>query len=89
LARDPLLRGAALIKGRLSGRFFVCGVRLPDWNGVERLRIDFFDQCGLSLANDCLDLPVRGDGSFRSLHGLRLSLANGDVKAHSTLIGRI
>jgi hypothetical protein len=68
---------------------FRFGVRLRDWNRVERLRIDFLDQCGLSLANDCFDLPTRGDGSFRSLHGLRLSLANGDVEARRPLIGRI
>lgn len=64
-------------------------MRLRDGNGLERLRIDLMDQCGLSLANDCLDLPVRGDGSFRSVYGLRLSLANGDVEAHRTLFGRI
>ena len=74
---ERTLRGYGYRLGvkRFGAALFVCGVRLRDWNGVERLRIDFLDQCGLSLANDCLDLPVRGDGFFRSLHGLRLSLA--------------
>jgi hypothetical protein len=62
----------------------------PRYNhGEAKRRIDFLDQCGLNLANDCLDLPVRGDGFFPNLHGLRLSLANGDVEAHRTLIGRV
>jgi hypothetical protein len=70
-------------------------VKTPDGNirvtitGKLNGGLIFWISAGSPLANDCLDLPVRGDGSFRSLHGLRLSLANGDVEAHRTLIGRV